>query len=132
MAEHVLKRLFDPPEDSNIYTAIPSTQFIDPLFNNQEVWMVISHLPTGKAPGYDGIDNLILKILHKKFNILLTSIFNKCMELRHFPSSLKIDNTILFQKTGKDPQQISSHRLISLLTTIRKASHTKAHLPYEV
>ncbi|GBO32851.1 hypothetical protein AVEN_115808-1 [Araneus ventricosus] len=127
MAEHVLKRLFDPPEDSTIYTVIPSTQFIDPLFNNQEVSMVISHLPTGKAPSYDGIDNLILKILHKKFN--------KCMELRHFPSSLKIGNTILSQKTGKDPQEISSYRLISAAhdrESFRKASHTKAYLPYEV
>ncbi|GBN66384.1 hypothetical protein AVEN_141071-1 [Araneus ventricosus] len=65
MAEHVLEQLFDPPEDPTIYTGFPSSLSNDKFFNNQEISLVIRHLPKGKAPGYDRIDNLILKILHQ-------------------------------------------------------------------
>ncbi|GBN39207.1 hypothetical protein AVEN_24063-1 [Araneus ventricosus] len=65
MAEHVLERLFDPPEDPTIYTEFSSSLSNEPFFNNQEISLVIRHLPEGKAPGYGMIDNLILKFLHK-------------------------------------------------------------------
>ncbi|GBN55188.1 hypothetical protein AVEN_214260-1 [Araneus ventricosus] len=65
MAEDVLERLFDPPEDPTIYTEFPISLSNAPFFNNQEISFVIRHLPVGKSPGYERIDNLILKILHK-------------------------------------------------------------------
>ncbi|GBN08586.1 hypothetical protein AVEN_264862-1 [Araneus ventricosus] len=65
MAKHVLERLYDPPEDPTIYTAFPISLCTNPFFNNQEISLVIRHLPEGNAPGYDRINNLILKILHQ-------------------------------------------------------------------
>ncbi|GBN73292.1 Retrovirus-related Pol polyprotein from type-1 retrotransposable element R1 [Araneus ventricosus] len=86
----------------------------------QEISAVIEHLPSGKAPGIDGIDNLLIKTIHKCFNNIFPTLFNKCLHLSCFPDSLKIGNIILFQKGGEDQRLASSYRPISLLPTIGK------------
>ncbi|GBM68396.1 Retrovirus-related Pol polyprotein from type-1 retrotransposable element R1 [Araneus ventricosus] len=85
-----------------------------------EILVVIEDLPSGKAPGIDEIDNLLIKIIHKRFNNIFPTLFNKCLHLSCFPDSLKIGNIILFQKGGKDQLRTSFYRPISLLPTIGK------------
>ncbi|GBM23223.1 Retrovirus-related Pol polyprotein from type-1 retrotransposable element R1 [Araneus ventricosus] len=102
------------------YNLTTSIQPPDPPFSPQEISAVIEHLPSGKAPGIDGIDNLLIKISHKCFNNIFPTLFNKCLHLSCFPDSLKIGKIILFQKGGKDQRLASSSRPISLLPTIGK------------
>ncbi|GBL79760.1 hypothetical protein AVEN_18277-1 [Araneus ventricosus] len=73
-----------------------------------------------KAPGYDGIDNIVVKVIFNSFPPLLLNVFNKCLELKCFPDPLKIGLVILFHKTGKGEQNIKSYRPISLLPTLGK------------
>ncbi|GBO21033.1 Retrovirus-related Pol polyprotein from type-1 retrotransposable element R1 [Araneus ventricosus] len=73
-------------------------------FSQQEIDDIAKKIPIGKAPGYDRIDNIIVK----------------CLELKCFADHLKIGLVILFHKTGKEEQNIKSYRPISLLPTLGK------------
>ncbi|GBN37922.1 hypothetical protein AVEN_87956-1, partial [Araneus ventricosus] len=91
----------------------------DPPFRKKEVTYVIKNILTGKAQGVDGIDNLIIKILHNKYPFL-TSFFNKCLDVGSFPDPFKLGNIVFFLKKGKDSTLPSSYPTISLLQAIRK------------
>ncbi|GBL99063.1 putative RNA-directed DNA polymerase from transposon X-element [Araneus ventricosus] len=119
-AQNILDQIFFSPAIPTNYNLTTSTQPPDPPFSPQEISAVIEYLPSGKAPGIDGIDNLLIKIIHKRFNNIFPTLFNKCLHLSCFPDSLKIGNIILFQKGGKDQRLASSYRPISLLPTIGK------------
>ncbi|GBN80971.1 Putative protein in type-1 retrotransposable element R1DM [Araneus ventricosus] len=77
-------------------------------------------MPRGKAPGYDGIDNIIVQTIHKKFPDLFTTPFNKCLQLGLYPDPFKVGNIVLFQKPGKDIHEPSAYRPIALLPSIAK------------
>ncbi|GBM24780.1 hypothetical protein AVEN_245035-1 [Araneus ventricosus] len=47
-------------------------------------------------------------------------LFNKCLHLGTFPDLLTLGNIILFKNGGIPEEEASSHRPISLLTTIGK------------
>ncbi|GBN21387.1 hypothetical protein AVEN_14907-1 [Araneus ventricosus] len=110
MSNHVMERLFIPPEESADYTFTVSIGNMDPQFTHQEISTVIKHLPAGKAPGYDGIDNLVLKTIHQRFN----PSFQHCStNVWRFATSrfLKIGNIIISENRIS---LITSHRPISL------------------
>ncbi|GBN12233.1 RNA-directed DNA polymerase from mobile element jockey [Araneus ventricosus] len=88
--------------------------------SQQEIDDIVKKIPNGKAPGYDGIDNIIVKVIFNSFPSLLSDFFNKCLELKCFPDPLKIRLVIMFHKTGKEEQNIKSFRPISLLPTLGK------------
>ncbi|GBN37634.1 hypothetical protein AVEN_139989-1 [Araneus ventricosus] len=111
-AQNILDQIFHPPAIPTNYNLTTSTQPSDPPFSPQEISVVIEHLPSGKALGIDGIDNLLIKIIHKRFSNIFPTLFNKCLHLSSFPDSLKIGNIILFQKGGKDQRLTSSYRPI--------------------
>ncbi|GBN41043.1 Putative protein in type-1 retrotransposable element R1DM [Araneus ventricosus] len=117
-AQNILEQIFLSPAISTNYNLTTSRQPPDPPLSPQEISAVIEHLPSGKAPDIDGIDNLLIKIIHKRFNNIFPTIFNKCLHLSCLTDSLKIGNIILFQKGGKDQRLASSYRPISLLPTI--------------
>jgi len=73
-----------------------------------------------KAPGFDGIFNIIIKKLSAKVLSLLTAIFNRCLELHYFPSTWKVAKVVPIRKPGKDPTSPSSYRPISLLSSLSK------------
>ena len=73
-----------------------------------------------KAPGFDGIFNLILKRLTTKSYTVISSILNRCLELHYFPSIWKVAKIVPIRKPGKDPTLPSSYRPISLLSALGK------------
>lgn len=73
-----------------------------------------------KAPGFDGIFNIVLKNLGSKALNLLVSVFNRCLEISHFPTSWKLSKVVPILKPGKDPTEPTSYRPISLLSSISK------------
>ncbi|GBN26144.1 Putative protein in type-1 retrotransposable element R1DM [Araneus ventricosus] len=118
--QNILDQIFLSPAIPTNYNLTTSTQPPDPPFFPQEISAVIEHLLSGKAPVIDGIDNLLIKIIYKRFNNIFPTLFNKCLHLSCFLDSLKIGNIILFQKGGKDQRLVSSYRPISLLPTVGK------------
>lgn len=73
-----------------------------------------------KAPGNDGIFNLVLKKLSRKSYRFLAAIFTKCFQLEYFPTRWKIGKVIPILKPGKDPTLPTSYRPITLLSAISK------------
>ncbi|XP_055950836.1 uncharacterized protein LOC129984909 [Argiope bruennichi] len=69
VAQTILDQIFPTSAISTNYNLNTSTQPLDPPFSLQEISMIIDNLPSGKAPGIDGIDNLLLKIIYKRFQI---------------------------------------------------------------
>ncbi|GBN96432.1 Putative protein in type-1 retrotransposable element R1DM [Araneus ventricosus] len=118
-ATNILEQLFPDPTPQQAHAHTFNT--IDDLpFTEAEIAEVIKNTPRGKAPGYDGIDNIIVQTIHKKFPDLFTTLFNKCLQLGLYPDPFKVGNIVLFQKPGKDIHEPSAYRPIALLPSIAK------------
>ncbi|GBM83753.1 hypothetical protein AVEN_189714-1 [Araneus ventricosus] len=110
--------MFPAPDSPTNYSQFSNNTKDDPPFSGPEVSYVIKNIPSGKAPGLDGIDYLVIKILHGKHPFLLSNFFNKCLNIGHSP--FKTGNIVFFLKQGKDPTLPSSFRPISLLPSLGK------------
>ncbi|GBN64379.1 hypothetical protein AVEN_102782-1 [Araneus ventricosus] len=86
----------------------------DEPFTEEEITSAVSKLPDGKSPGYDGIDNIVVKNIYKKFPFFFTAFFNKGLEMGIYPDPFKAGNITLFQR------RLSAYRPIALLPTIAK------------
>lgn len=86
----------------------------------EQLRSAVKNLKNMKAPGFDGIFNLVLKNLSNKVYKLLAIVFNKCLELSYFPKEWKLAKIIPILKPGKDPTLPSSYRPISLLSSVSK------------
>lgn len=73
-----------------------------------------------KAPGLDGITGGILKELPVRGIMKLVQIYNAVTRLEHIPSAWKQAEVIMIHKAGKPPNEASSYRPISLLSSIGK------------
>lgn len=85
-----------------------------------EIYHIIKKFRNFKAPGFDGIQNILLKNLPRKAIILLTQIFNGCLNFGYFPSNFKCAKIVPVLKPNKNPANPSSYRPISLLSCIGK------------
>lgn len=85
-----------------------------------EIKAIIKKLKAFKAPGLDGIQNILLKKLTIRTIVLITKIFNGCIKIGYFPTSLKLAKVIPIPKPGKDHKHPTSYRPISLLSCLGK------------
>lgn len=86
----------------------------------QEVQRTIRALKSLKAPGPDGIQNIIIKRLPRKAVVVLTKIYKACLNLKYFPKDWKVATIIPIKKVGKDSKDPHAYRPISLLNTLGK------------
>jgi hypothetical protein len=77
----------------------------------------IQSLKLEMACGFDGIPNECLRHLPKRRIVHLTHLFNHCLRLGHFPTSLKEAKIITLPKPSEDPKLPQNMRPISLLST---------------
>lgn len=110
--------------DDEIYAFLEENeQQMEPIknFTIQETYDVIkNHLDPKKAPGYDLVTGQILKELPRKAVVMLTQLFNAVLRLKYFPAQWKVAEIILIHKQGKQPNEPSSYRPISLLPVLSK------------
>lgn len=85
-----------------------------------EVKNIIKSLNINSAPGPDGISNTFIKHLPRKPLVLLTRIYNRCLQLEYFPTRWKQAKIVPIPKQGKDLKIASNYRPISLLSTLGK------------
>ncbi|GBN90030.1 hypothetical protein AVEN_66916-1 [Araneus ventricosus] len=81
--------MFKNPLD---YVDLPSIRTNTPNdgpIAKEEIAIVMKKLHKGKAAGPDGIDNIIIKQINKRLNILFMEQFNKCLHLGIFSDPLK-------------------------------------------
>ena len=86
----------------------------------REVKKIIKQTKSKKAPGNDGIQNIILKNLPRKATTQLTNIYNACMKISYFPEKWKKADVLSVKKPGKDKLFPQNYRPISLLPTMGK------------
>lgn len=90
------------------------------LVTPREIRQAIQQTKVHKAPGEDGISNLVLRNLPIKAIILLTLIFNACLLIGYFPERWKTAKVLAFPKPGKPRNRPTSYRPISLLSCVSK------------
>ncbi|GBM22055.1 Putative protein in type-1 retrotransposable element R1DM [Araneus ventricosus] len=119
IATSILQTIY-PETETGMVTATNRNTSNDRPFTLSELKHIIHKLNKSKAPGYDGIDNIILLQLLKAVPDLLLLLMNRCSELGLFPSCLKIGVVLLFYKEGKDQEDPKSYRPITLLPSLGK------------
>ncbi|KAH8270645.1 hypothetical protein KR026_000273, partial [Drosophila bipectinata] len=99
------------------FLSLPRTDFcqLEPV-SKEEVQEEVAGLNTKKSPAADGLKALAIKLLPPLGIQRLTSIFNACLEIGHFPSDWKKVEVILIPKPGKPEADLASYRPISLLS----------------
>ena len=91
-----------------------------PQITISEVKTAISKLSIKKAPGYDLVTPKTLKELPEVAVRLITYIFNAILRTKTFPLQWKTAQIKLILKPGKQPDNPSSYRPISLLPVLSK------------
>lgn len=97
-------------------TNLEEVKYVTP----REIRIAVKNTKSKKAPGQDGIQNIVLKNLPHKAFMLLTNIFNASLKLSHFPTPWKSAEVLAFPKPGKDKIFPQNYRPISLLPTLSK------------
>ena len=87
--------------------------------NSEELLKIVRKLKTNKAPGYDGIDNIILKHIINYILDPLVFLLNLSLQSGKVPSDMKIAKVIPVFKKG-DRLCVNNYRPISLLTCLSK------------
>ena len=71
-----------------------------PQYSFTELQIELGQLKDGKASGYDGIPNELLKNTGFNFRLYLQAFLNKIMETGSIPSALNIGKCMLVHKVG--------------------------------
>lgn len=96
----------------------PYTDFI--VITIDELVEAAGTLRPFKAPGNDGIMNIMLKNLPPTGMEFLCNVFNACIRFNYWPQTFKEARVIPIPKAGKDANKSENYRPISLLNTIGK------------
>ena len=83
-----------------------------------EIQAALRQLKAKKSPGPHAITNEMLTHLGNKATCKLLEIFNHSWATVTLPQTWREATLILILKTGKDPKQAASYRLISLTSCV--------------
>ncbi|GBM34617.1 Retrovirus-related Pol polyprotein from type-1 retrotransposable element R1 [Araneus ventricosus] len=118
-ANRILQELY--PQIPTPFQRQPQNQTVrEEAFTKNEIARIMQKVPIKKAPGYDGIDFIVLKTIFRTNPDILITFYNKCLSLQCFPNPLKTGVIVLFLKKGKNKSDIKSYRPVSLLPTLGK------------
>ena len=85
-----------------------------------EVFVTIRKAKNRKAPGKDGVFNVMLKQLPPAGFEILTVLLESCLMMGYFPVAWKQAIGIMLPKPGKDHSSAGGYRPISLLSAVGK------------
>jgi hypothetical protein len=90
------------------------------VFTTNESLNVVKKLHPIKVPGIESITTLMIQQLPPEGLQILLHIYNSILRLDYWPFTLKQEKVIIVPKPGKNPNEVSSYRPISLLTVLSK------------
>lgn len=92
-----------------------------PPVTTDEVLFAVQRIGKKKAPGLDGIPNIILKMVLNQYLEEYGSLFSKCLNEKIFPDQWKRQRLVLIPKgSDKNPESPSSYRPLCMIDTIGK------------
>ena len=129
-SEALARALFPPPPAT---PGVPTTCYPKPaddffsFFSHQQIRLAATKLAPFKAPGPDGVPNVVLKQCAETLIDHLYFLFRAIFELDTYPEQWKASITVVLRKPGKpsyeDPK---AYRPIALLNTLGKLFSTIA------
>jgi len=90
------------------------------LFTTEELRDAGSTLPSGKAPGPNGVPDEVLRVIVQVRPLFLLPTFNKCLSTGNFFKSWKAALLVLLQKVNKPLELTSSYRPLCLMDSVGK------------
>lgn len=117
-----LKNIVDALFPKSIHSILPECRKteIPPDVTCEEIKMIGLKIPTGKAPGPDGVPDIILKQLVSARPEILCGVFTRCLREGNFPDNWKVAKLVLLRKGDKPLESPSSYRPICLLDAAGK------------
>lgn len=124
-ADLLLETFFPPPVQAELGD-IKEAEYPEPYtigdITEYEIVKAIMQAPPKKAPGNDGILNMVFKEVIDIILPALHKIFNSCLANGYCPNHFRDSITIVLRKPKKDDySNPKSYRPIALLNTIGKA-----------
>jgi hypothetical protein len=100
----------------DLVQSYPNLEFLCLPFSSKEIYDIILDLPTDKAPGPDGFNNLFFK---KSCHIIRGDMYKLCQDFFHHQADLKsINHSFITLVPKKDnPESVNDFRPISLLNS---------------
>ncbi|CAB0033468.1 unnamed protein product [Trichogramma brassicae] len=120
-AETLLGEFF--PEDPDSVAPLPLARngWDSPAWEISEVNSAFKSLKKGKAPGPDGIGNVLLREIWRAIPCFIKVLLDACLAKSVFPIEWKVARiVVLYKGGGKDPSKARSYRPISLLNGMSK------------
>lgn len=106
-----------PQEDRESHNA----KFSLDTISDDQVRATINKLKPYKAPGPDGIPNVVYKECSSTLTPILGRLYRASLGLRIYPDEWKVSNTIVLRKPGRPDYSVGkSYRPIALLNCISK------------
>lgn len=102
------------------------TSFSRP-FTEEEISAAVTHMKTGKAPGFDGIHSELILNCGGNTRCWLACFFTNMLQTGNIPQSLKRAKIVAVLKPGKPSDNPQSYRPIALLSTIYKLLERLIH-----
>ena len=92
-----------------------------PPVTEEELQHAVFTLNSSSACGTDGIGIDLIQYSYKILNATLSSLYNKCISLRYYPTKWKVAKVTVLKKPNKDSyKNFKSFRPISVLNSLAK------------
>jgi len=117
-ADSIIDGLF--PNDELVVWPLRMGHEVFPEVTCDEVRELSLGIPHGKAPGPDGVPDLVIKELANRKPEILKGVFNSCLRQGVFPPKWKVSKLVLLRKGDKPLENANSYRPICLLNTVGK------------
>ena len=123
-AAALLETFFPPVPEGWKTDDVPEHTLVhleDPDITEVEVRGALARLSPWKAPGIDGIPNVVWKETWETLGQHITNIFNASYQLGHVPRQWRMARILPLRKPGKPDYRVAkAYRPISLLATLGK------------
>lgn len=133
LKSHNIMSDFTSPVESKVYDkvrefSLQQFELTDDIkFYSGDIKFFIRSLKNFKAPGKDKVLNIAIKQYPSEIIELLTTLFNRCIEISYYPEIWKSWKVIPLLKPAKPPNLSSSYRPISLLSNLSKVFEKLLH-----
>lgn len=118
LLEQIVLALFPPQEERRNQQYAPNA--LVPPVTIEEVMQKLHRIQDSKAPGPDGVPNVVFKTAVRSKPQMFAELYSVCLKEGVFPSRWKLQRLVLLLKPGKQPDLPAAYRPLCMLDTVGK------------